>query len=338
MNKQLLKFIGAIGLLITSLVIGSIGFMTIEGYSLLDAFYMSVITLSTVGYNEVKVLSADGRLFASIYIIFNLAILAYVISIISSYFFEGKLRLMLRNIIDDRHINKLEGHVIVCGYGRNGREACHELLENGREVVVLEQDKNISDNINPHKHLHKITADASLDQNLKLAGLERANEIIITTSSDAANVFIALTAREVNPNIYIVSRASNSESESKLYRAGADQVIMPDHLGGLFMAQMITKPVVIEFLDLLTGRGRDKEKYHLESISYAELKPDLRDKTLRELNINQLTGATVIAVKDNIKGLIPNPSTETFIGPDDTLILLCSDSTTSRLFNNLTGA
>ncbi|MEM1119149.1 MAG: potassium channel protein [Bacteroidota bacterium] len=335
MNQQLRSFIIALSLFLLSLLIGIIGFTVIEGYTLVDAFYMTVITISTVGFTEVKELSTSGRLFTSIYIILNLGIFTYIVSVLTTYLFEGKLRSVFKNIMSDRQINKLNNHVIVCGYGRNGSQACAELSKEGREFIVIEKDTSILQNITTDVQV--IAADATVDNNLIIAGIKRASEILITTPSDAANVFITLTARELKPDITIIARASEKKTESKLYRAGADHVIMPDHLGGMFMAQMVTKPVVIEFLDLLTTRGRSKQKYKLESVSYLDLKPTYRDKTLAELRIRSLTGANVIAVKDNIKGMIPNPTADTFIGEDDTMIILCSEENAKNVVRILTG-
>jgi voltage-gated potassium channel len=230
----------------------------------------------------------------------------------------------------------MNDHVIVCGYGRNGSQACQELLQEGRAFVVVDKDPEIKDLIPNNKDMvQAIIGDATIDNTLRLAGIERAKEIIITTPSDAANVFITLTARELQPNIRIIARASEMESEPKLYRAGADKVILPDFLGGVFMAQMVTNPVVIEFLDLLTGRTVDREKYKLISVNYLELKTELRDKTLSELKIHDLTGGTVIAVKDNIKGMIPNPPPDTFIGIEDTMIILCQEESADYVLQTL---
>jgi voltage-gated potassium channel len=167
--------------------------------------------------------------------------------------------------------------------------------------------------------------DATEDEKLKAVGIDSAKAIIITTPSDAANVFITLTARHLNEKIRILVRASNPETENKLYRAGADKVVMPDILGGMFMAQLVTKPIVIEFLDLLNGVSSETS-YHLEEVSYDKLKPEYRNKTLMQLNIPSKTGVIVLGVKDNIKGIIPGPSSDTFIGEDGYLILLGSDT------------
>ncbi len=336
MLQQLRTFIGALFLFFLSLVIGTIGFMLIEDYVLIDAFYMAVITISTVGFSEVEELSTSGKLFTALYIIVNLGIFTYIISVLTTYLFEGKLKSVFKNIMTDREISKLNNHVIVCGYGRNGSQACEELLKAGRAFVVIEKDPS-NHNIPPNPDFQILIADATFDDNLISAGIERAKEILITTPSDASNVFITLTARGLNPNINIIARAAEKKTESKLYRAGANHVIMPNYLGGTFMAQMVTKPVVIEFLDLLTTRGRDQQKYKLEAVSYNDLKPIYRDKTLAELRIRSLTGGNVIAVKDNVKGMIPNPTADTFIGVDDTMIILCSEENAKDVIRTLTG-
>jgi voltage-gated potassium channel len=312
------------------------GFMFLEGYTLTEGLYMSIITISTVGYGEVNELSDAGRLFTAAYIVVNLGLFAYVVSVISTYLFEGKLRNVFDSLKKDRSINRMKDHVIVCGYGRNGSQACQELLQEGRAFVIVDKDPEVKNMIPDNKDMVQvIISDATIDNTLRRAGIERAKEIIITTPSDAANVFITLTARELQPNIRIIARASEMESESKLYRAGADKVILPDYLGGVFMAQMVTNPVVIEFLDLLTGRTVDREKYKLVSIGYLELKTEYRDKTLSELKIHDLTGGTVIAVKDNIKGMIPNPPPDTFIGIEDTMIILCQEESADYVLQTL---
>lgn len=333
MRNQLKSFLTAIGLLFSCLVIGVTGYMSIEGYTFVDALYMSVITISTVGYMEVNELSSLGRLFTAGYIIFNIAVFAYAVSVLTSYLFEGKLKSVFSTYMMDRELNKLKDHVIVCGYGRNGSRACDELHREGRKFVIIDKDPEVEENMPDEIRSWFLHGDATLDSVLNSGGIKRAREIIITTPSDAANVFIALTAREMQPKIVIIARASEIETESKLYRAGADQVLMPDHLGGMFMAQMITKPVVIEFLDMLTGHGKTREKYRLESISYDRLKPQYRNISLRELDMNHLTGATVVAVKDNVKGLIPNPPLDTFIGKDDTIIFLCEEGHTVEVLS-----
>ena len=320
MDKSLKKLFIAYMMLVFSLVAGTVGFHIIEDFDLVEAFYMSVITLSTVGFMEVHEMSHEGRIFTAFYILINLGIIAYAVSVMTSFIFEGKLKTIYKNYMVDRKINKLNGHIIVCGYGRNGKEACEELKRSKRPFVVIEKSDNIVDTFEPDEGAYILPGNATSDNILKMAGIDRAESIIITTPSDADNVFITLTAREMNKKIKIIARASELESESKLYIAGANNVIMPDILGGMFMAQMETKPVVIEFLNLMTGFSG--QHFHLEQVRYDDLKPVHQNKTLKELKIHNLTGGTVIGVKDDKRGLIPSPPQSTRIGPDDTIVVL----------------
>ena len=326
MNKQLEKLVFAFTLFIVTIAIGLTRFSIIEDLDFINALYMTIITVGTVGFTEVKELSPAGRVFTSIYILINLGLFAYIVSVVSTYFFEGKLKSIFKSYRSGMEISKLKNHVIVCGFGRNGSRACEELARSKREFVLIEMNPDMQ-NIIPDSYKWVI-GDATKDDNLRLIRIDRAAVIIITTPSDAANVFITLTARHLNEKIKIIARASNAETEDKLYRAGADNVIMPDTLGGMFMAQLVTKPVVIEFLDLINGVS--STSYHLEEVGYDHLKAEFKDKTLEELNITKSTGVTVIGVKDNIKGLIPGPSPETFIGEDDFLIVLGSDTTLEK--------
>lgn len=332
MNKRLDSFVAALGLFALSIVIGILWFFFMEEMDFVDSMYMTIITISTVGFTEVKELSHPGRVFTSLYILMNLGIFAYVVSVLSTYFFEGKLKSIFQDYKSVKEISKMNNHIIVCGYGRNGKQACEELQKSGKEFVIIEQEPSIKEAV--PEHMKFFLGDATKDDNLRQVGIDKASSIIITTPSDAANVFITLTARYLNPNIHIVSRASNPETESKLHTAGANKVIMPDVLGGMFMAQLITKPIVIEFLDLLNGVS--ETKYYLEEVSFQYLKPGYRDKTLAELDIDQKVGVTVVGVKDDIKGLIPSPGKDTFIGEDDHLIVLGSDNKLKQFFEEYT--
>lgn len=332
MNKRLDSFVAALGLFALSIVIGILWFFFMEGMDFVDSMYMTIITISTVGFTEVKELSHPGRVFTSLYILMNLGIFAYVVSVLSTYFFEGKLKSIFQDYKSVKEISKMNNHIIVCGYGRNGKQACEELQKSGKEFVIIEQEPSIKESV--PEHMKFFLGDATKDDNLRQVGIDKASSIIITTPSDAANVFITLTARYLNPKIHIVSRASNPETESKLHTAGANKVIMPDVLGGMFMAQLITKPIVIEFLDLLNGVS--ETKYYLEEVSFQDLKQSYRDKTLAELDINRKSGVTVVGVKDDVKGLIPSPGKDTFIGEDDHLIVLGSDNKLKQFFDEYT--
>ncbi len=307
-------------LLLTSFLIGLIGFMQIEKFNFIEAFYMTVITFSTVGFNEVRPLSADGRLFTSVYIIFNLGIFAYVVSIFTSYFFEGELRQVLRQIIRGKEVKKVKHHTIVVGYGRNGRKACEELENSKESFVIIEHDKDRIESMPENHSIKAVDGDATHDEILTLAGVEKAKAIITTLPNDAENVFIALTARELNGSILIIARASEEKSVSKLHRAGANKVVMPDALGGIHMAHQITKPYVNEFMELFTGMG--DTQLRLEEFSYDQFNSESRDRSISELDVRNKTGATIVGFKDQREGFRFSPGPRTIIGSDDIVIVL----------------
>ncbi|MDN5201787.1 potassium channel protein [Fulvivirgaceae bacterium BMA10] len=320
MRKSLKRLIKAGILLILSIAAGIFGYMGLEGYSLQDAMYMTVVTISTVGFQEVHPLSGAGKIFTTIYIIFNLGIFAYVISIFTTYLFEGELQQIFKEFLQGREVKNLKDHVIVCGYGRNGKKTCEELINGKLNFVVIERNEEIPRHLPDYLKSRFLIGNATLDDALHAAGIERASAIITTLPNDADNVFISLTARELNPKVNIIARASEENTEKKLYRAGASHVVMPDTLGGLHMAHLVTKPFVIEFLELLSGVG--ETKLMLEEFSFECLNSTYRNKTIRELDVRNETGVTIVGFKDNRQGFKFNPDPNTKIGENDVLIVL----------------
>ncbi|WP_151088127.1 potassium channel family protein [Hymenobacter baengnokdamensis] len=292
----------ALGLLVLSFVVGVAGFMTLEHYRFIDAFYMTVITASTVGFGEVHPLSDIGRLFTSFYILFNLLIVAYLVSVLTTYIFDGELRHLFRMIRTDQEIKSFRDHVIVCGFGRNGYKAYDELRHSGTRAVVVEQSQELltaANNAIGH-HIPAVFGDATTEGALRQAGIEHARALITALPKDADNVFVALTARELNPNVLIIARASARSSVSKLISAGANSVVMPDEIGGSHMANLVIRPEVIRFLDMISGL--DPNKLRLEELSFGELKPSLRGQSIRELDVRSRSGATVIALRRGESG------------------------------------
>ncbi|MTI41584.1 potassium channel protein [Fulvivirga lutimaris] len=320
MPRSLQRLIFATALFIISMSLGAVGYIIIEGFAPLDAIYMAVITFATVGYNEVNTLSSDGKIFTIIFIMVNLGIFAYTVSVLSSFFFEGELRRVFKNIITSRDVKKLKNHVIVCGFGRNGIKVCEELRNDNIEFIVIESNTEIINAFPEEKNYFFINGNATLDEVLLEAGIKEASTIICSLPLDADNVFITLTARELNRKIKIISKANEPTSEKKLYRAGATYVVMPDRLGGIHMANLITKPYVIEFLELLNGVG--DSKLVLEEVSHDKLKAEYQNKSLRELDVRNKTGATIIAFKDEVEGFIFNPHSEKAVQEGDVLIVL----------------
>lgn len=319
MRKSVQKLILAFGFMFTSLLVGILGYHLLEDFTFTNALYMAVITISTVGFREVGPLSEGGKIFTIFYIIMNLGIFAYVVSMIGTYLFEGELRKIYSNFMIGREVKKMKNHVIVCGFGRNGTKAAEELHKSGRDFIVIETDP---ERMTPDrfKKYQFVKGDATLDETLLEARVEKASTIITTLPKDSDNVFIALTARELNPGIKIIARASEEKSEQKLLRAGANSIVMPDTLGGLHMAQIITKPYVIQFLDAISGVG--EEHLSLDEFAFEQFKVDARDKSLRDLDIRNKSGATVLAIKQTDKGFAFNPSPDRQLKDGEILIAL----------------
>ena len=326
-RKQLRGLFIAVGLLLVSLLIGVTGYMGIEDYTLLEALFMSVITISTVGFTEVHLLSDHGMLFTAVYIILNLIIFAYVVSVISKFLFGGELMSIYQKYMFEKQLTSLSNHIIVCGYGSNGLHTCEELHRSKKKFVIIDSNVDVPRKFPENVDYNFVCGDATNEDVLIKAGVKNAAVLIIATSSDAANVFITLSARELNPKIKIISRASEVSSERKLYHAGATNVIMPDVIGGAFMARLITKPEVIEFMELLSG---DNDlSIRLEEYLFEQLKPEYRNKTIKELEISSRTGVTLVGFKDNIKGFMPFKP-ETIFGENDILIVLGNDETLNK--------
>lgn len=314
------KLIISILLLILSLLVGTFGFVNIENFSWIEAFYMAVITFSTVGFSEVYPLSEEGRLFTSIYIIFNLMIFAYVVSFFSTYLFEGELNRLYRKYVFGKEVRKMKNHTIVCGFGRNGSKACEELRRQNVDFVVIDKDEQLIDLIQNVKKYKFILGDPTQDQILEEAGISKANALITTLPSDAENVFLTLTVKELNPDVLVISRASEESSIKKLKLAGAGHVIMPDAIGGLHMAQHITKPFVIEYLDQFSGTQADG--LSLEEVKYEDLKSDYQGQTIGSMDIRKRSGATVVGLNDKEGKFVFNPSSKVLMDPGVVMVIV----------------
>ena len=281
---------------------------------------MTIITVGTVGFQEVHPLSSSGKLFTAFLIMTSFGTFAYAISSITKYISDGEFKDYFKNKKVSAAIDSLDGHVIVCGFGRNGKQAAHVLKKHNTRFVVIEQKKDIVAAIN-HKHSDLVLeGDATLDEILLKAGILKAKALITTLPIDADNLFIVLTARTLNPKLTIISRASEDNSDKKLKLAGADNVIMPDKLGGAHMASLVMKPDVMEFVDYITGQGGDNIR--LEEITFANLSQTYQNKTIRDLEVRNKSGANIIGFKTAQGEYIINPSADTKIIPDAKLFVL----------------
>jgi voltage-gated potassium channel len=308
----------AIGLIILVIIVGVSGYYFLEDYTFVDSVFMTVITISTVGYREINELDTSGKIFTSLLIFFSIGTVAYAISVITRYIIEGEFQIYFRHYQVNKEIQKLKNHVIVCGYGRNGRQACEQLRSGDETFIAIESDPLVIATMRDDNNVLFIEGDATNDEILALAGLDRAKALISALPNDASNVFVVLTARDKNPNLKIISRASDDGTEHKLKRAGADNVIMPDKIGGTHMAALVTKPDVLEFIDHITGRINIR----LEEIRYSSLPEGMRNKSIRELEIRNKTGANIIGFKTADGEYVINPPPDTVMMQDAKLFVL----------------
>lgn len=295
-------------LLMASLSIGILGFMFLEGFGFIDAMYMTVITLSTVGFGEVHQLSATGKIFASLLIITNIGIFAYAVGRLGSMVVEGQLVSVIRNLMIGRKIDRMKDHVIVCGYGRYGQNVFEHLINQGCTVVLVEQDPEVVKKIRRNKNAIALDGDATDEQVLLEAGLDHARAIITTLPEDADNVYVILSARQLNPDIKIISRAQVGSSKKKMTHAGADHVLIPENIGGFYMSSLVTKPDIIGFFDEISSMG--ESSFKMVEIILDPLPDHLRSKKLGDLQIEEKTGVRIIGVKTPDDKSKVNPSSD----------------------------
>ncbi len=310
----------AIILILSVQLAGIIGFMIIEDYNLAEAFYMTVIIVSTVGLGAVHDLSTTGRIFIALLIIVSLGIVTYAITVVSTYLMEGGLQNYFKYKKVKTRIDKLHDHIIVCGHGRNGKQACEQLRIHKRIFVVVESKAEIIEQIRSNSETLFVEGDATKDETLVAAGIDRAKALITTLPNDADNVFVVLTARGLNAQMKIISRASEDSSYNKLKRAGADNVIMPDKIGGVHMASLIAQPDVMEFIDIITGRTH----FELEEICFCDCKPEYIGKKMSFVYEINTTGANVIGMKNAEGEYMVNPDSESKICIDTKIFALGS--------------
>ncbi|MGH7924818.1 MAG: potassium channel family protein, partial [Candidatus Binatus sp.] len=316
----------AISLVALMTVVGAVGYMLIEHMPVLDAFYMSVITISTVGFQEVKPLSPAGRLFTIGLILTGVGSAVYLFTVIGELVVEGRLREFLGKSAMNRKIHDLKEHVIVCGYGRFGRAVVEELIRNGVTMVVIETDPARQADLNALGALHVIGS-ALEDSVLDDAGIASARAIVVATGSDADNVYITLSAREKNPKILIHARGDSDAGLRRLKLAGADQVVAAYQSAGMRIAASILRPSVVDFLQL-SFPGRESE-VDLEEIRISRESPAV-GKTIAVLE-RENPRVRIVAVKRNDQPLEMIPAADTKIEADDLLVAIGESDSLKRL-------
>ncbi|MFW5797745.1 MAG: potassium channel family protein, partial [Spirochaetota bacterium] len=237
-----------------TIVVGTIGYMVIEGWNLIDSFYMTILAISTTGFREVHPLSDPGKMLSVIIIVAGLIAIAHLAGRVAQLLIEYYV---LRRRRMDRRIQRQRGHYIVCGYGRMGRQVCLELESEGAHYVVVEKSEDLSEALTASGVMY-VLGDATNDETLLRAGIEQAVGLITVASTDPENVYTTLSAKALNPNVFVVARALQDETESKLRKAGADRVIKPYEHVGQRMAQLLLRPDIVEFIDTVAHEaGKD---------------------------------------------------------------------------------
>ena len=311
----------AIALLIADFVVAIFGFVLLEGYSFIDAFYMAMITISTVGFMEVEPLSAEGRLFTALLILANIGVFAYALAVFSYYIIQGEIYKKMHLNLVKSSIKKLKGHVILCGFGKYGGEIATHFNKHDISFVVIDLDEHRIEEIQKSQEkIFYLQDDATHDDALIKAGIERATALISALPDDSDNVFVVFSARQLNPKLNIISRAKHPKSQKKLLMAGANHVVMPEQIGGFYMATLVSKPGAVEFFSFITNEYRSDIGF--EEIEYEQLPQDCKGKSLKDLNIRKKTGANVIGYKATDGHYEVNPEPEVILTPGTSFIVL----------------
>ena len=301
----------------------TIGLVLLESYTVIDAFYMAVITISTVGFGEVEPLSEGGRLFMAVMIIINIGVVAYALAAFSYYIIEGKIfELMERNYMQAR-VDGLKGHTIICGFGRYGREVARHLQEQGQQFVVIEENQEKFDLPEfEGTEILFVDGDATHDEVLVEAGINRAVGLITSLNDDSDNLFIVLSAKELNPGLRIISSAHSKRSRQKLMRAGASNVILPEQIGGFYMATLISKPGAVEFFSYVTNELDSDIGF--EEVRYDQLPQKMRGKSIQNMNLRENAGVNVIGHRYGEGKYDVNPEPSATLQPGESFITVGS--------------
>ncbi len=331
MTRRLFRY----GLLLTAVVaFGTCGYHLVEGASLWDSFYMTVITLTTVGYREVFPLSRAGEAFTVVLLAVGIGLLLTAATELARGIVEGELRSVFGVNRRSRMLERLQNHEVVCGWGRMGQAVVEELVRARRQVVAVERHPDRLRELEAQGLLH-VAGDATEERVLRAAGVERARGLVACLDDDAHNVYTVLTARSLNPGLFIVARATEDGAEERLRRAGADRVMNPYRLGGLRLAHMLAKPGVVDFLDF-SLRPASGEQLLLEQLAVTESSP-LAGKSLAELDLRRRHRLAVVSLQRGAT-LIPNPDPTLRLEVGDLLVVLGSRQDLDRFETGTAGA
>ena len=304
--------------MVVVLMTGVFGYRNLSDLSWIDAIYMTVITVTTVGFTEVGPMSPEAKVFTVFLLIASVFIFAYAISVITEYILSRNSLEILKKKKVKNKISALSNHVIICGFGRNGNQAAARLKAYKRPFVVVEKNKDVIERYSDS--ILFVEGDANEDEVLIAAGIDRAQYIITTLPDDAANLFVVLSARQLNKNLNIISRASQITSQKKLRLAGANQVIMPDKIGGDHMASLVVMPDLISFMDEISLEG--EHTTNLEEVGIEEFAGEGECNSLRDLDLRRKTGCTIIGYIAPDGTYTINPEADMQLQPKSKVIVL----------------
>jgi len=317
--------------LVLVMALGTLWFVAMEDHSFLDGLYMTVITISTVGFREVKTLDGSGRLFTVFLIITGLTVLTYTLGSLGRVIVEGSIERYVGRKRMLREIDKLKGHYIICGHGRMGQILCEELTKEKVPYVVIEGDPDVADDM-AEKGLMVVKGDATEDALLLQAGITRAKGLVAVVSSNVDNLYITLSARvlcrEENPGLYILSRATDRQATEKIERAGADRVVSPYVIGGMRIVQALLRPTVSDFLEIATRSSGLELMFEELAIGNDS---DLDGVALKDSGIRKSYDVVVIAIKKRTGEMVFNPGPEAVLHNGDMLVTLGDRTQLDRL-------
>lgn len=327
--RSIVRRVARVVLILISVIgIGTAGYMIIEGWNFSDAIYQTVITISTVGFTEVEKVNGIGRVWTMFIILSGIVTFGYATSYLVEVAVEGTVRGYFARRRLKAEIDRLNGHYVLCGYGRVGRQVAAEFQKDNVAFVIIDQDPGSVEECLDAGYL-ALLGEASDDVVLREAGLSRAKGLVAAVDSDADNVFVVLSARKLNPKLHIVARASSDASASKLEIAGADRTLSPYAVGGRRLASLATQPLIIDFLDVVT-RGEQGIEFRLEEFEVPE-DSAIADHTIGELRIGERTGAIVLAFRTSDGKFDTTPAAEDRLHAGDILIVLGSGEQIERL-------
>ncbi len=327
------KVIVSVALVVFLVLAGAAGFVVIEHMRPFDALYMTVITLTTVGYFEVQELSTQGRVFNIFLIMIGVGTVFYLIGALAQVMLEGQLRHILGRRKVEKKVQSMKNHYIVCGFGRMGVTVCQEIKAEQRPLVVIEKDQNYGPKLEAGGYLY-ILGDATSEETLLSAGIQKAKGLVSVLGTDVENVYVTLTARGLNPNLFILARASDPGSEQKMKRAGASKVVSPYYLSGRKMAQELLKPTITNFIELVFKEKGESIDLQMEELLVGS-GSSLNGATLMESKIRQDLNLIIVAIKKITGEMLYNPTFDAVIEEGDTMIALGPGPNLEKLASRL---